>query len=243
MVDFNFPRPPHRRIYENLDKLRTFALFTERSIKIEERAMEHKKMRSRDSEATRSAALDTAQHLFAEKGFAGTTMREIASCSGVSQPLIHYHFGSKDGLYSAVKERLMQEGLRSFLHIHDGSPDAADPSVLIRSTFHFISGSEDLMRLIAWSHLEREDTPWPGEQELTHLVTGYIRRHMSDTPRVKDIDPFIATIMIQALILFWGQFSCYYASLFKTPISAVTERYLDQIALLFFPHHNSNDKE
>ena len=72
--------------------------------------VQKKKAHCRDSEATRCAALDAAQHLFAEKGFAGTSMRDIAALSGVSQPLIHYHFGSKEGLYRAVKERLGREG-------------------------------------------------------------------------------------------------------------------------------------
>ncbi len=198
--------------------------------------MRNKNLRSRDSEATRCAALDAAQRLFAEKGFAGVSMREIASVSGISQSLIYYHFGNKEGLYSAVKERLMQEGLRSVLPLPpDGSPDApAHPAVCIRTAYNLISGNEDLTRLIAWSHLEREETPWPGEEEFTRKMAGHIQCHLAGIQSGKNFDPLVSTIMIEALILFWSQYSRYYAALFKEPLATITDRYLDQIADLFF---------
>lgn len=206
--------------------------------------MGNKKMRSRDSETTRCAALDAAQRLFAEKGFAGTSMREIASASGISQPLIHYHFGSKEGLYRAVKERLIREGLRSIPPVPADQPDnPTDPSVLIRLMHTLFSGNEDLMRLIAWSHLEREKTPWPGEEEVHRTLAGHMRRHLHDIPSGRDVDPLIATVMIEALILFWSQNARYYAPLFEEPLTKVTERYMDQIADLFFPGAAVKDKE
>lgn len=198
--------------------------------------MEDKEKRTRNSEATRCAALDAARHLFAEKGFAGTSMREIASASGVSQPLIHYHFGSKEGLYKAVKERLIAEGLRSIQPVTEGPTDtAADPSELIRTTYNFISGNEALRRLTAWAHLERETTPWPGEEEIMRIVAGHIQRHLSDFPSGRDVDPLIVTIMIEGLILFWSENCHYFAGLFDEPLATVTDRYLDQVARLFFP--------
>lgn len=196
--------------------------------------MEQKKARNRDPEATRCAALDAAQRLFAEKGFAGTSMREIASRSGVSQPLIYYHFGSKEGLYSAVKERLMKEGLRSLLPAAGDSPNAAAPSGMIRAAYDFVSGNEDLMRLAAWAHLEREITPWPGEEEFTRMAAEPIQRHLSEIPSGRNLDPLIATIMIEALVLFWSQNRHYYAGLFDDPLDRVTDRYLEQIRNLFF---------
>lgn len=206
--------------------------------------MGQKKARGRDSEATRRAVLDAAQHLFAAKGFAGTSMRELASVSGISQPLIHYHFGSKEGLYSAVKERLMREGSRSILSVSDGSRDGkVSPSDLIRASYGFVSGNEDLMRLAAWSHLEREKTPWPGEEELTRLIAEHIQRFLPDVPNGRNVDPLMATIMMGALILYWGQYSHYYSGYFDVPLARATDRYLDQVAGLFFPETGSRDIE
>ena len=196
--------------------------------------MKRKNLRGRDSETTRCAALNAAQRLFAEKGFAGTSMREIASLAGVSQPLIHYHFGSKDGLYSAVKGRLMKEVLCSILPILDDSPDAgAGLSKMIRAAYDYIAGNEDFMRLVAWAHLERERTPWPGEEEFTRMAVESIRRHLSEIPSGRGIDPLLTTIMIEALIFYWGQNRHYYAGLFEEDLEKVTDRYLGQIARLF----------
>lgn len=194
-----------------------------------------KKMHARDAETTRRAALDAAQHLFAEKGFSGTSMREIASASGISQPLIHYHFGSKEGLYRAVKERLMMEGLRSIRVGSDCSADTgADPSLFIRATYNSISGNEDLMRLVAWSQLERDSTPWPGEEEIHRAMAGHIQRHLPGIPSGKSVDPMIAAIIIEALTFFWSQHSHYYTHLFEEPAARLTDRFLDQITSLFF---------
>ncbi len=51
--------------------------------------------RVRDSEATQAAVLRAAEVLFAENGFAATSIRDISQASGVSHPLILHHFGSK----------------------------------------------------------------------------------------------------------------------------------------------------
>ncbi|MGB0685402.1 MAG: TetR/AcrR family transcriptional regulator [Planctomycetota bacterium] len=52
--------------------------------------------------ATQSAVLDAARRLFAEKGFPGTSLREITREAGVNLAAVNYHFGSKEGLLLAV---------------------------------------------------------------------------------------------------------------------------------------------
>ena len=51
---------------------------------------------------TRERLLETASHLFAERGYASTTVREIVSRAGVSKPVLYYYFQSKEGLYYAI---------------------------------------------------------------------------------------------------------------------------------------------
>ena len=43
--------------------------------------------------------------LFAEKGFEGTSVEEIASRGEVSKPVVYEHFGGKEGLYAVVVDR------------------------------------------------------------------------------------------------------------------------------------------
>lgn len=54
---------------------------------------------------TKEKILDVAEELFAGNGFQGTSMRDITSRAGVNLAAINYHFGSKQGLVTAVIER------------------------------------------------------------------------------------------------------------------------------------------
>jgi AcrR family transcriptional regulator len=54
---------------------------------------------------TRTRILDTAERLFAEHGYAGTSLRHIISEAGVNLAAVHYHFRSKEGLLEAVVTR------------------------------------------------------------------------------------------------------------------------------------------
>ena len=65
-----------------------------------------------DSRARRRAIVDAALPVFARKGFAATTTKEIAQAAGVSEGLIFKHFPSKASLYEAI-----------FLSCIDGDPE------------------------------------------------------------------------------------------------------------------------
>ena len=56
------------------------------------------------SPATRAAILAAAREAFAGSGFAGTTIRGIASAAGVDAALVHHYFGTKDELFLAAME-------------------------------------------------------------------------------------------------------------------------------------------
>src|SRR5260370_24993000 len=45
--------------------------------------------------------LDAAERVFAESGFAGATMAQIAAASGLPKANLHYYFGTTDALYPA----------------------------------------------------------------------------------------------------------------------------------------------
>jgi len=52
----------------------------------------------------RERLLETATELFAEKGYAGASVREIVEKAGVSKPVLYYYFKSKEGLFYAILE-------------------------------------------------------------------------------------------------------------------------------------------
>jgi AcrR family transcriptional regulator len=63
---------------------------------------EVKSRREMYSEATRAALLDEATTLFAERGYAGTSLEDVASASQVTRGAVYHHFASKQALFEAV---------------------------------------------------------------------------------------------------------------------------------------------
>ena len=63
---------------------------------------EVKSRRELYSEATRAALLDEATTLFAERGYAGTSLEDVASASRVTRGAVYHHFASKQALFEAV---------------------------------------------------------------------------------------------------------------------------------------------
>ena len=62
--------------------------------------------RAREAPSTRDAILDAAERRFAERGFAGVSMREIAAEAGLkNQASLYHHFRHKRALYEAVLSR------------------------------------------------------------------------------------------------------------------------------------------
>jgi len=54
---------------------------------------------------TRDKILDTAERLFGDQGYAGTSLRQIIAAAGVNLAAIHYHFGSKEELLDHLVAR------------------------------------------------------------------------------------------------------------------------------------------
>ncbi len=59
--------------------------------------------------ATKAKLIKSSLELFARKGFAGTSVKEIADKAGVNVALVSYHFGGKKGLYESCFEAFVEE--------------------------------------------------------------------------------------------------------------------------------------
>ena len=59
--------------------------------------------------STKDKILDAAEYFFADKGFNGTSLREITSKAEVNLAAVNYHFGSKKELIKSVMSRYMNE--------------------------------------------------------------------------------------------------------------------------------------
>lgn len=59
------------------------------------------------------AVLDAAAKLFAERGFAGATLRDIADTLGMSRPGLYYHFPNKEALLEAIVEEVTLSSMKN----------------------------------------------------------------------------------------------------------------------------------
>ncbi len=62
----------------------------------------------------REQLLEVGCTLFAQRGYDGTSVEEIALRAGVSKPVVYEHFGGKEGLYAVVVDREVQRLLADF---------------------------------------------------------------------------------------------------------------------------------
>jgi AcrR family transcriptional regulator len=69
----------------------------------------------RDGVSTRNTVLEAAGKVFAERGFAEATSKEICEAAGTNNTAVNYYFGSKEGLY----EEVLAEAHRQILSLED----------------------------------------------------------------------------------------------------------------------------
>ena len=104
------------------------------------------KLNEQMRDASRRRILNAAMRLFAARGYAGTSIRMIASSAGISVGLLYNYFPSKAALLDALFEESMRDVQASF-----ASAEAAPPSErierLVRSSFEILDANRDFWRL------------------------------------------------------------------------------------------------
>lgn len=66
---------------------------------------------------SKQALLTSAKKVFAEKGYDGATVKDLADDAGVNVSLVSYHFGGKEGLYRSVLVQFAQTGIDTIQRI------------------------------------------------------------------------------------------------------------------------------
>jgi TetR/AcrR family transcriptional regulator len=147
--------------------------------------------------------LDAAERLFGERGFGSTSMRDIAEESGVSQPLIQYHFEHKDNLYEAALRRAVETYAARFPEAALITDEPIDVATEMRRIFTFFKENRLQVRMIGWARLEGK----------SHLVTGceHLRRAMIQRiecaqreGKVRtDLDATHIGVMLEGILFSW----------------------------------------
>ena len=118
--------------------------------------------RSRETPSTRDLILDAAERRFAERGFAGVSMREIAAEAGLkNQASLYHHFTHKRALYEAVLARgvapiigVVAESGRSWQTGEAGRLDPDQVSASLDRIVDYLEEHPHLPRLIQRAALD-----------------------------------------------------------------------------------------
>ena len=87
--------------------------------------------RNADGQRTRQAILDAALDLFAEKGFFGTSLRDVATAVGVRESALYNYFPSKDALFEAIIAAHQDSRIERLAPLADG-PITDGRALLVR---------------------------------------------------------------------------------------------------------------
>lgn len=113
-------------------------------------------VRTRDRERTRAELLQVATEAFAESGFSGTRVDDIADRTRTTKRMIYYYFGGKEELYLAVLEKAYR-GIREAeqsLHVGDLEPVEALRRIAELTYDHHLDHSE-FIRLVSIENIHR----------------------------------------------------------------------------------------
>jgi len=97
------------------------------------RARNHK---ARVREASIERILDAAEQLFAEYGYHGVTLKDVAARVGVSSTLIHYHFNGKESIFEAVWTRRAPVSARNRLESMRRYAEEAGDQLTVEGALH-----------------------------------------------------------------------------------------------------------
>jgi AcrR family transcriptional regulator len=169
--------------------------------------------RQLQAEARREQILETALGLFAERGFDGTSTRQIAKEAGIAEGLIFHYFPTKGSLLTAILQdrlegrRAFRTQLRPLLEDAGGKPA---PEVLRGVASGWLATLRRDEELVIVLFATAQTNPevrqaWQGLiREGTELLTGYLAARVEAGELRKDLPlETAATMFVSSLIIFF----------------------------------------
>lgn len=138
--------------------------------------------RTRRGPRTRKEILDASLRLFSERGFARTTVRDIAHEAGITDAAIYYHFQSKrEVLEALVEERGIAAGLQQLERVSAELPLKETLLWMAQGAINIMDENRDFLRLIILEGLGGDESALDQYRHLTDLwesaLTAVLRRY------------------------------------------------------------------
>jgi AcrR family transcriptional regulator len=165
--------------------------------------------RQRDAERTRREILDVATSEFADRGFAGARVDEIAARTRTTKRMLYYYFGSKERLFVAVLERAYATIRAAEQTI---AVDHLEPVAAIRRlaelTFDHHESHPEFIRLVSIENIHRAEHiagrgDFAGQNSpAIELIERILARGRADGSLTRAVDAVDLHMMISAFCVF-----------------------------------------
>lgn len=150
---------------------------------------------SHAADPARDRILAAAIDLFSERSFDGATTRQIAERAGVTQPLLNYHYRSKDDLWRAAVDSLfamLRQSSERRAESLEGVDDLTSAKTMVREFVRFSARHPQLHRIITQE--SKADSPrmdWLVEQHVRPLYENTVAlfEHLARDGAVPPIPP------------------------------------------------------
>ncbi|OLF11075.1 TetR family transcriptional regulator [Actinophytocola xinjiangensis] len=150
-------------------------------------------------EERRQQLLDVARSLFAEKGFDGASVEEIAHRANVSKPVVYEHFGGKEGVYAVVVDREMHYLLSSMT---SALAESAHPRLLLEraavALLDYVESSADGFRILVRASPVASSTGT--FSSLLNDIASQVESILGMQFSSRGYDPALAALYSQALV-------------------------------------------
>jgi AcrR family transcriptional regulator len=155
----------------------------------------------------RQQLLDIGRRLFAERGFEGTSIEEVASQAGVSKPVVYEHFGGKEGLYAVVVDREVSQLLSMTTGLLlEGDNTREKFLAAMVALLRYIDENADGFRILV-----RDSNPGSGTGTYGTMlsdIAGQVEYILADFLLSRGQDPKLAPMyaqMLVGMVAFTGQ--------------------------------------
>jgi AcrR family transcriptional regulator len=169
--------------------------------------MAGKRMPSRER---REQILQTAVELFAKRGFAEVTTREIAGAANINEATIYKHFASKEELFDAVVSYFGNQVVErtKAVEIQLDEDLRSNLTTIASNVIRYVREDPKIMRLMLYSALQEhsfaEDMFRQSLNVIFQKTETLIRSNQEEGKVRKDIDPYYAALSFIGVLVYFN---------------------------------------
>jgi TetR/AcrR family transcriptional regulator len=188
-------------------------------------------------EQRRRQILDVAAELFSQRGFAGTTTRQIAAAVGTSETVLFRHFPTKESLYAAILEHRVSSAevehwLADLRTIAERGDDEALFAAVVKAVLRSHRENATYHRLMLFAALEDRELARIGQVKYTSPVASFLREYVSRRQAAGALRPTRPELVVHALFSAVGYYAMW-NSLGVNPLGLTEQEIATQaVALL-----------